>query len=146
MALTYNRAELMDRLNKAIALAKAKQWAENDKAVERFEAAKGRWNDRYAAEWTAALTKLRAKLKKGEPITSADLPQETAYVGGRPAVFRETAPGPDVRAPRDMAELLAAVRTIENDSITPTQLATVISGSKFRAAMASLGFYEGAGA
>jgi hypothetical protein len=145
MTLTYNRAELIERLVAAIHTAKAREEDRAKKAAQAFEDQKAKWNAQHTAEWLAALPKIRARLKRGAPIRPEDLPQsrERYFNDTRPALFTETYRVRDITAPRELATLLAAVRTIENESITPTQLSTAITPAKFRDAMSTLGYYEG---
>lgn len=145
MTLTYNRKDLIERLVTAIHTAKRREEDRAKEATAKFEEAKAAWSNRHAADWIAALPKIRARLKRGAPIRSEDLPQAVERYSNytRPALFDETHRESDITPPRELAILLSALWTIENESVTPNQLSSVIGASDFRAALRSLGFYEG---
>lgn len=104
------------------------------------------WVARHNPTWDQAALAIRRKVKKGEPITKADLPREHGNVAYYdPTGYSPNAPrDPGVyRAPYELAALGKALDVITDDEIAPTALRALgITGATLREAVGALGKAE----
>lgn len=145
MSTTYNRAELLDRIEAALAEEARRHAAKAKAERDEHEAKAVEWVERHGDAWAKAATKIRASIRKGKPITDQMLPGKRDSWGGHAlALFSDRLRGDAYEPSRSLTLLRSAVRTLENESFTPTQLTTVISPTDFRGAIRVLSHYEGA--
>lgn len=85
-----------------------------------------KWNEENSADWSEALLGLKAKLRKGQPIRVADLPNRSRYGSNYPELFdtneptpREHTPSPDLRVLANVLDL------IEDETVTTSSLRTL---------------------
>lgn len=115
------------KLREAVALA-ARQtqdhYRRRDAAnAEAYERELAEWTEKYAGQWAQACTRIRARLRKGEPIRSRDLPTMGRYDGV--AIFGHTPPKPRgaYEMPTHLRVIANAIEMIEDEYVTDTQLA-----------------------
>ena len=118
-----------------------------DKAVAEHRA---RWIETNADAWTAALPKIRAAVKRGEPITKAHLPQVGRYndvaLYSEPTSWIELPdetklrkPPEEYAPPRELVMCARALDVLTDEEITTTGLHQLgITGSTLRDALAHL--------
>jgi hypothetical protein len=77
--MKFNREELRAAVGRAIEQHRQAHETRWEETHEEWTRARAAWVDEYGPAWLDALPKLRAKLRKGQPITQDDLPQHGRY-------------------------------------------------------------------
>lgn len=85
-----------------------------------------KWNEQNSKDWSEALLGLKAKLRKGQPITVADLPNRSRYGSNYPELFDTTEPRPREHTPSpDLRVLANVLDLIEDETVTTSSLRTL---------------------
>jgi hypothetical protein len=137
----FNRLEL-------IAAAQATIKAENDYLQREAEAANAKaakdgaeWVKQYGPAWFDALTKLRRKLRSGQPVYKSDLPIQREWRSI--AVFGDQPPRKATArswSSPDLNNLIAVLSVIDDETVTPSGLRAVgVTSGALSAALRTLG-------
>lgn len=139
--MMFNRAALIAAAETEIERRNVAARAEVDQKNAELADAERAWVDQYGEAWLATLTRLRKKLRGGQPVYSTDLPSTDAW-GNRTAVFGH-APKPYVhrqdRLSPDLANLVAVLNTMDGETVSASQLRTLLTSSALSVALRQLG-------
>lgn len=122
--MKFNREELRAAVARAIDQHRVNHDAKHERAHAEWVQARATWVEEYGPAWLEALPKLRAKLRRGQPLTEGDLPQRSRY--GTTALFNEREPKPATYyEPSGLLRLAAVLDACADDVVTTTGLATL---------------------
>lgn len=122
--MQFNRTALRAAAEAALTAEEKSHDDWNTKRRDGHQAARAEWVEKYADAWLTALPKLRDKLRKGRPITPADLPAEDLRYGSRyPAVFSDQAPtSQPYTGGQSLRSLIRVLDAVADDKISTNAL------------------------
>jgi hypothetical protein len=115
----FNRLALLEAAECAIKAFD--QHADANLAAKQIEyqEKKSEWLGKYSERWLDAIPTLSKKIKRGEPITSNDLPKNRERYSGDTALFHERPPVREsVRIPKELENLKSILLTVQDDEVT----------------------------
>lgn len=120
-------ADLLASVEQAIAECTARRDSAHAEAMAQYDKAIAEWNEKHAPEAAALLKGLAAKLRKGQPISSADVrPLVGKWGDGGIVLKSEGPPKPrPVQVPADLLALRTFLGTVDDDTVTSSALVTM---------------------
>jgi hypothetical protein len=107
----FNREELRAAVARAIDQHRVDHDAKHERAHAEWVQARAAWVEEYGPAWLEALPKLRAKLRRGQPLTARFSEREP-----KPTTYYE---------PSGLLRLAAVLDACADDVVTTTGLATL---------------------
>lgn len=124
--MKFNRAQLRAAVSKAIAADLAAQEESQAEQLAGYEKEVTQWHAAHANAWLDSLPKIRAKIRKGLPVTDDDLPGERRYGSRYSAVFGGHKPRVYAFTPHaDLTTLANVLDLLTDEEVTDTALARV---------------------
>lgn len=136
----FSRPLLLGAVEQALAQAPERHAARNAERMAKFKEDQERWFEQHADDWREAVTNIRAKLRKRQPITMADLPGTDRY-GRSPDVFSQSAPTlPEYTPSRELLTLREVLTSLADEHVTASALRDLgVNPNALRTALAHLG-------
>lgn len=130
--MQYDVTKLRLAVRDALASDQAACEQSHQAQVDEYEKRLTAWLDGNATKWNAAATAIKAKVRKGQPISTEDLPQRgIRWID----TFDETPPPRkfSYRVPTDLAVVRAALDIVKDDTVTAAELQRLgVKGSTLR--------------
>lgn len=140
--MKFNRLALIKAAEDEMLAGRARNQDRADIENTKRAAAADEWVAANRELWLAALPKLRAKLKADKPLYQTDFPRteggrfNSSVYGDRPMPPEQPATYND----RDLGNLVATLKAISDDEVTPSGMAAIgITSSALRGAIQRLG-------
>jgi hypothetical protein len=139
--MMFNKAALIAAAEAEIEARNTARRAEVDQRNAELSEAADQWVGHYGEAWLTTLTRLRKKLRNGQPIYRADLPSADRY-GNRVALFGDQPVAylryKDMLSP-DLANLIEVLKTIDDELVSVPTLRTLLTPAALGAALRQLG-------
>ncbi len=120
--MQFNRSALVEAIDRAIAQEQAVINATRAKNEEASKSHREEWMSLHHDNWQKAATAIRAKLRRGDPVTEDDIPRDrTGYHGGK-AFYRAHRGEPLPTTRTELSGLRAVLDAISDDAVSSNSL------------------------
>ena len=136
----FDRRLLLGAVEQVLAAAPKAHEERQAKRLQEWQDRADAWVAQHREEWGTALTAIRAKLRRGEPVAIGDLPGTSAY-SRSPSIFSDAKPQASEYVPdRDLTVLREVLVSLADDFVTASALRDLgVSAHALRAAVSKLG-------
>lgn len=140
---SFSVADLKAAVEAEIEATRVAWEADHAERLEKFQASEAAWMETYGPMWLEVLPKLRAKLRRGQPLYWEDFPGRDRYSAGRAVAIGDRRQVPtlgDFRPPYELVNLLNVLNAIGDEFITAAGLNRIgVTPSALRQALQRLG-------
>jgi hypothetical protein len=137
---TFHRELLLGAVEQAIAAGKPRHEERQAKAAEAYEQDRQAWIDAYGHLWLDAVTSIRRKIRRGDPVLASDLPGTNRY-SRSPDVFSSSPPSRTEYTPSyELVMLRDVLTSLADPKVSTSALRDLgVTAAALRAALGHLG-------